>query len=148
MAFTWSALPTKGSNTITAVFDPKLQELQDNVDHLCDQISISRPVWESFDDQGDPLKIYGVQDEIDRVEDENYCRTDCLANWSGEHIGEDSGDYISAIVTAFNVAVLADDYLACHGLYAWNYESERTMDNPSYNTSLCSGNFVGACGDY
>ena len=94
MSFSWSSLPKKAQKVVVAN-QSKFTELRNNVNTLCDNISISRPILQQFGGLGDPLLIYGLQDEIDRVDDENYCRTNNVTYDLTFHTDDDFQDYAS-----------------------------------------------------
>lgn len=145
MAFTWTSLPSVGG--YAEVIDTKIQELRDNIDNLCGQVLISTPTWESLDSQGDYLKIYSMQDEIDNVDDYNYCRTECTSNnttyESSDYYTQCTavlgGNYSGAVFSENNPAYVAND--------AYDYGTDNSPDNITYVVLNNSGHNPNAVGD-
>ena len=102
MPFTWNSLPNVGE----PVTPNKITEIRGKVDALCDNISISRPTWKTINPH-DYIETK-LQDEIDRVDDNNYCRTEKAAQYISEHQPEDSVIYTTQDSYYFATAVTSD----------------------------------------
>ncbi len=147
MAFTWNPISVSIGDKITDSIHTKITEIRNNVNTLCDTISISRPTWETLEGKSYPLRIFNIQDEIDRVDDENYCRTDKLSHDSVHDTTKYTGDYTSHHTNACGAAVMLDD--------TWYYSVVQSYNHIVENSSLCPTNYNGvntgfwggACGD-
>ena len=127
MAFSWNPLPDKGNN----VTSEKITEIRGKVDTLCDGISISRPTWA-------PLNKYEhiktkLEEEVDRVDDNNYCRADKTTQFISENFGEDSAYYSGHDYPHYNAlqwSLNTPEY----GDYWGGRCSIRNIDNSPYHT--------------
>ncbi len=147
MSFTWSPMGVAVGDKVTISTNTKIQELRDNVDTLCSGISITQPVWESLDGVGNELKLYSLQSEIDRVDDENYCRTDMLSHNSVYDAVHDTTDDIGYLLSECPTANLSADAVKYTGVLGSDHITERHTDNSpqvSFNESLYLNT---ACGD-
>ncbi len=102
MPFSWNPLPDVGDN----VTPDKIIEIRGKVDTLCDDISISRPTWKTIDPHSHIETELEAQ--IDRVDDNNYCRSEKVAQDIAEHNPEDSVVYTTQDSYYFSVAVTSD----------------------------------------
>jgi len=89
MAFSWNPLPKVGHD----VTFEKIEEIRDNVDTLCDNISISRPIWETLK-RFEPIET-DLEDQINRVDDNNYCRAENSSNFLSYLNNDDTVIYIT-----------------------------------------------------
>jgi len=103
MPFTWNSLPKVGKNLTPT----KVKEIRGKVDTLCDNISISRPTWKTIN-PNDYIETK-LQDEIDRVDDNNYCRTEKSSQFLSEHNPEDSNVYTTQDSYYYGTQVTTDN---------------------------------------